>query len=420
MVLPRALVMRWQAYDWLFLMHVVWSCIAFSLIYDPARSIEQSGTYILEFLIVYLMARVYLVNISQIKATILFLFAMAFISGMVAIPEAFLKERFIHDFAKSLTGISYFFSNETRMGILRAASFFEHPILYGAFCASLLSLIWFISSPLQLLWKIPVIGFATFLSASSAPLMMLIMQIWLLLIERVSRPLKNRLQIIGFMVLALALFMNFASNRGIVGLIATITLKPSTAYARRNIWNFAIDDVMANPIFGFDPSQWTRPYWLGASVDNYWLLISMRSGIPSLIFIFASILLIWVALSRRSNGEVLYENLKTGWGLTMLALLIGGATVAYFGKLQPLFSFYMGLGAALANCAMSSTTSSVKPDRSRVAYNYSRFDHGRSPSPERQTKFVVTVESKINRGTDFVSKDIKQPTYRRSLSKVPK
>lgn len=74
-----------------------------------------------------------------------------------------------------------------------------------------------------------------------------------------------------------------------------------------------MDDVMGSPFFGINPETWTRPDWMIASVDNYWLLVMLRSGIPSLLFIFLCILLIWRALTRRT-GPALFTNLRTGWG----------------------------------------------------------------------------------------------------------
>jgi hypothetical protein len=147
-------------------------------------------------------------------------------------------------------------------------------------------------------------------------------------------------------------FLETFTGRGLVGALALLTLNPATAYTRRNQWILGIDDVMRHPFFGFDPSTWTRPFWLAASVDNYWLVMMMRSGIPSLVYLALTVLLIWRALARIETTNTLFRQLRTGWGLMMVALILGAATVAYFGKLQPLFIFYIGFGAALANCAL--------------------------------------------------------------------
>lgn len=348
-MLPKIAALKLQIYDWMFIGHGLWSATAFVVIYGPGAAVERSGTYILEFIVVYLAARVYLTNIGQIQAVIRLLFIMVLVAAIAALPEAVMRVRYIHNFATSITGIRYRFDNEVRMGIMRAASFFEHPILHGIFCSSLFSLVWFTSTVRQRILRVPVIGLGTFLAASSAPLLILMLQIMLLGLERVTRQIKRRVMIITSIAVGAAAFLNIFSGRGVVGFLALVTLNPGTAYTRRSQWEFGIDDVMRHPIFGFDTPTWTRPFWLAGSVDNYWLFMMMRSGIPSVLLLAGSAYFIWSRLARNDTTLPAFRQMRIGWGLMMVALILGGATVAYFGKLQPLFAFYIGLGAALAS-----------------------------------------------------------------------
>jgi hypothetical protein len=382
LILPRLGGLKLRLYDWMFIGHVLWSATAFALIYGGATALERSGTYVLEFLVVYLAVRIWITRLDQALALIGVLFVMVLVAALAALPEAVLRTQYIPDFATSITGTRYRRDDEVRMGIMRAASFFEHPILHGVFCSALLSLVWFTSSVPQRLVRVPVIGLGTFLSASSAPLLILILQFLLLGLERISRGLKRRATIFGGLGLGAVVFLETFSGRGAVGFLAALTLNPGTAYTRRNQWTFGIDDVLANPFFGIDPTTWTRPFWLAGSVDNYWLLMMMRSGIPSLLFLAAAVALIWLALARRDTANPQFAQLRTGWGLMMVALILGGATVAYFGKLQPLFAFYTGFGAALANCLLpqegrrpeaAAAEMAAGPAADRRGPRYSRF-----------------------------------------------
>jgi hypothetical protein len=372
MILPHLGGLRLRIFDWLFVGHVVWTCVAYATIYPGGKMIEMAGSYGLEFLIVYLATRIYLQTLQQIRAVITLLFVMTLISLAFAIPEAITGVRFAHEAASSLTGITYRIDYEERMGITRAASLFEHPILYGVFCASLLSLVWFTSTPAQRSYKAPAIVVATWLSASSAPLLTLGAQFLLIVIERITRDLKvRRDKLLAVIAGAFFLFVQLFVGRGLVGILALITINPSTAYTRRSQWDYAIDDIMRNPWFGFIPSTYTRPFWLAPSIDNWWLLIMMRSGIPSLVLIGLSVLFLWIAMAKRTSTLQDFVILRRGWGLMMLALILGAATVTFFGKLQPLFAFYMGMGAALATCILPEVNGSA-PDtierRSGVAY----------------------------------------------------
>lgn len=366
-VIPKAFQLKLAIYDWLFIGHVAWSALAFLLTFGTA-GVEASGTYVLEFLIVYLTARVYLRDVSQLKAIVGALCLMAALATALALPEALMHKRYLHDFFRSITGIYYRIDYDSRMGIMRAASLFEHPILFGIFCSSLVSLAWFSSTTFQRCIRLPILGFGTFLSASSAPLLIFMLQIWLIGIEKASRSLQRRVMVLGSIAGGLALLLENGTGRGIVGTLALITLNPGTTYTRRTQWQHGIDDVMAHPFFGFDPTQWTRPDWLAGSVDNYWLLMMMRSGIPSIVLLGLAAVFIWIALARREATDERFRGLRIGWGLMMITMILGGATVAYFGKLQPLFAFYMGFGAALANCAMAGGGQTAEAPATAPAY----------------------------------------------------
>lgn len=385
MLLPHLGQLKLRLFDWFFIGHVIWAVVAFAVIYGPGGSIEMSGSYVLEFLVVYLAARIYLQTIEQIRATIVVIFIMVFLSGAFAFPEAFTGIRFVHEVASGITGLNYKFDPEMRMGITRAASFFEHPILYGVFCASSFSLIWFISTPSQRMYRMPIIMFATWLSASSAPLLTLLVQIGLLLIEPYTRKFKRRDKVLGWLVAGFAVFMQIFTGRGVVGLVMMITINPGTAYTRRAQWNFAIDDVMRNPWFGFRPELYTRPFWLAPSIDNWWLLIMMRTGIPSVIFIALCALFMWITIARR-EGPPLFNSLRTGWGMAMIAIILGAATVTFFGKLQPLFAFYLGMGAALATCILPVAGAEPAKSTDQRGPIYTRFpkiDRDAAPKADR-------------------------------------
>lgn len=380
LILPHLGKLKLRAFDWFFIAHVAWTCLAYLLIYPLGQAIEMAGSYALEFLVVYLAARIYFTNVQQMYRTVGFLFLMVILSGLLAIPEAYTHTRFIHDIASSLTGIHYRIDYDVRLGIMRAASIFEHPILYGIFCASLFSLVWYTNTPTQRAWKAPFIVVATYYSASSAPFMILALQIIFILIEWMSRNMKvRRDKVLAVFAAGFITFVQLFVGRGLVGIIALVALNPGTAYTRRAQWDYAIDDIMRRPWFGFIPGNYTRPFWLAPSIDNWWLLMMMRAGIPSLLFIGLSALLLWISIARRQTQDQDFILFRRGWGLMFLALILGAATVTFFGKLQPLFAFYMGMGAALATFALpdQSDKHSVPTEANPRAIRYTRFGEPR-------------------------------------------
>lgn len=384
MILPHLSTLKLRAFDWFFIAHVAWTCAAYVKIYGLTGAIEMSGSYSLEFLTVYLAARVYLKTLDHILSVIRLLFYALLIAAAFALPEALTGTRYAHELASAVTGNTYRIDFSERMGIVRAASLFEHPILYGIFCASLFSPIWFTSTKAERVMKAPLIFAATWLSASSAPLLTLMVQIFLIATEKVTRQFKTRRdKILAIAAIGFFAFIQMFVGRGLVGVLALLTISPGTAYTRQSQWDYAVDDIMRSPWFGFVPGSYTRPFWLAPSIDNWWLLIMMRSGIPSLILIALSAVLLWMSIAKRDGTSKDFVNIRLGWGLMMLALVLGAATVTFFGKLQPLFAFYMGLGGALATCMLPQQNTPATGMAKSVKSRYTRFSNRTQSSPER-------------------------------------
>lgn len=379
-ILPRLGQLKFHLFDGLILAHGFWSAMTTMMIYGGA-GLQGAGLYTLEFVTVYLMMRVYMQSLGHFRAVVGLLFLLVALSVLMAVPEGLTGQRFIHDISRGITGFVYRYSDEYRMGILRSAAFFEHPILFGLFCSATLGLVWFTSTPGQRVWKVPVIFTGAFFAASSAPLLVFMLQMVFIFLERVTRKVKKRVMKFTVFGLGLALILELTTGRGVVGTIAMLTLNPGTTMIRRTQWNFAMDDVQRHFWFGFDPPTWTRPFWLAPSVDNNWLFMAMRSGVPSVAFLFGGILLIWLALAKRGEDvPPLFSQMRKGWGMMILSVLFVGATVAFFGKLQPLLSFYIGFGAALASCALPSpgtrSDTPVEAPVTRPGPAYTRFPPG--------------------------------------------
>ena len=353
--------LRLRAFDWVIMAHGLWFASCLLRNQGFPKGIEAFGTFILETIIVYLMMRVYLRSVEQVRATIRLLFVMVAILAIAAVPEAVLKTRYIHDIASAITGLSYNFSPMERLGFLRAATFFEHPILHGMFCASIFSLVWFNAEvPAKRLAKAGVVAFGTFWGLSSAPLLTLVAQMGLIVVERATRWLPMRVPVLAFGALGMILFLEFGTGRGTIGVLTLFTLSAGTAWARVIQWDHAVDDVMAHAFFGAE--EWTRPSWLSASIDNHWLAMAMRGGLPSLILIALALFLIWRAMFRDTtpvNSREPFYRLRTGWCIMMLGLILGGATVTYFGRMLPLFFFFTAIGGVLA--ALVNTQAAQSP-----------------------------------------------------------
>ena len=357
---------RWRTPDVLIVLFVAYACVAM-IVKGGQSAIPTAGIYVLENLFVYFIFRGYLKNVTQIETLLRIGVTMVVIMGILAIPEAVFKVQFLHEIPRQITGIYNPVMRDVRLGLLRASAVLEHPILYGAFCSAFLPFAWSLarSNGRAFFVTAMVLG-ATFLSLSSSGLLGAVLGIFLIVGERYTRHIPRRA--IKFIALTAAfyLFVSVASDRGPQKLIAAyLTFNTGSAYWRILQWEFGIDDVIAHPFFGIDRGAWTRPHWLGSSVDNFYLATMMKTGVPSFLLLLGIILSVSIRLlrmprlRRRSakpasgafserraalSGRLSLDN---AFLITLIALALTGVTVHFFGTLQPIFFMLLATGAAL-------------------------------------------------------------------------
>ena len=373
-----------KLFDWCIIGHCLW-IFAAEFLKRGGGAIQPGFVFLLESMVAYLAMRCFMVRPGQFASFAQTLFLMLSIAVILAIPEAMiLKERYLHDMASAISGYYYRFQDDFRLNMLRAASLFEHPILFGLFCSCTFGLVWSTArTSAERGVKGAILLFGTFLSASSAPLLTAIIQIILMTSERATRHIKKRLKILVWGVVLIFTVLSIFSNRGPVGIIATsLALNPQSAYYRILIWEYTIDDVYRHPIIGFLPEQWTRPWWMSDSLDNHWLAQALRGGIPCVVLILVAYYLIWRALYKTKDVPAEYGRARFGWSIVALALVLGGATVAFFGKMQPFNFMLLGYGAALSQTLFSETISVP----------------GKSAGPRRPKRPGAAARDKIENG----------------------
>ena len=352
-----------------------------------ASGIDLGGQRFLEISVSYMVARTFITERGHIHSMMKLLFFMVAILGVLAIPEAITHYRFLHEIPEKLTGFYYYISNDTRMQMLRAASTFEHPILFGLFSASSMTLLWYTAqSNSRRVIRTFFCGLASFFSLSSAAILVFGLQLILILMEIFTRKLPHRLIVFSVSAVGMIAFFELASNRGAIRLIASyLTFSAHTAYYRIAQWEYTIDDVFRHPIFGLHQSQWTRPGWLTDSIDNHWLFVAFQNGIPAVLALWALFLVIFIRVLRRARSTKVPQERKIemAWIIAAIALFLGGWTVTYFGKMLPYFAFFLGLGSAIARLPSMKD----KPDPDQVGLETL------PPGQSRYTRFARASRS---------------------------
>lgn len=264
---------------------------------------------------------------------------------------------------------------ESRFGLSRVQAGFPHSILYGLFCSLHAASVMYIYRDrlARLVPRIVLVIFMTMASLSSAPSLSIIIQASTYIWGVITR---NSWAVLMWLVLAMVVFLEVASTRGtIIILIETVTLDPSSGWWRYYIYQYGIENVMSSPIIGIGMNDWVRPYWMFASsVDNFWLLQTMRHGIPSLALLVGALAVhIWMIARRRDlSPEV--AGLRNGYLIGLIGLCFSLTTVHVWDVMAVVTMFYIGAGSFFYTsheadgAATPAPTPAGPAERRRVVY----------------------------------------------------
>jgi hypothetical protein len=307
-------------------------------------AIEVLGSFYLARLFITTPKRFYYVNIGFI--TIL--------AGVVvfSLYEAFAQHRILHEWATKITGnnsLDYrlYTHYYIRAGIMRTTNLFAHPILYGTigaiffpFAISLVVYRFNVKNAVKA--TALLIGMVTTLS--SAPLLSVAFQAGAAVLAHNWQGAKRMWSALIFFSFAGFLLINALSNRGFFAiLISYLTFNPVTGYYRMLQWEHSMDDIADNPVMGIGLHDWSRPEWMGSSIDSFWLLVTMQHGVfASFILLVCCFVAVFKVLGTLHKHNPAVKWMVSSWVMASMALILIGFTVDYFGKIQPMFFFVLG------------------------------------------------------------------------------
>lgn len=330
--------------------YVGWCAIALLRNEGAGVAIEAGGVLALETLGPYMIARAYVRTERAVVGVLAALLALLLILCPLMLAEMLLGVRPFRMLFGTLFGSPWTVSQDMRLGLTRAWGPFDHAILAGVFAASGLGLVVFglvprIRGGRLVLIATPVIMAATTLS--SGAISSLFIQFGLIAWRRIAR-FKARWTVLAILAAFAYGMIELVSNRTAYQvLLGYLTLNPGTAYHRLLIleygWNL---NVVREPLFGIGRSDWQRPEWMHEdSIDNFWLLTAMQSGLPALGLLLGAVVSTmvgpWLAMTP---GMV---DARKGWMISMLAMGLSGATVHFWGSSYVWFMFMLGLGQVM-------------------------------------------------------------------------
>lgn len=353
---------RLRAADGLVFLAVGWMVASFINTYGPGQGIIRGGALALDHIGPYLVARLCIRSIDDLRRLLVLLAPGAFLAGLSTFAESFSGTPIIRPIAASIFGeLPLYEGGEAvgerpsarnfRFGLLRSAGPFAHPIYAGLFLSSLLPL-YFMSGLRKWPGKLGTLtaGFS-FFSLSSAAILGLLIGIAMIAYDKLQKLVSflNWHLFALFALLGVA-FLQIASQSGIVSILIRLTLNPQTGFYRLLIWRYGIQSIENHPLFGIGFAAYERPNWMNSSVDSYWLLLGIRHGIVVPLALFLVSVLAVFALSRSAAmRDELDRRAIVGVVITLVSLIIAAFTVAFVGGILTWFMLILGASLTLSH-----------------------------------------------------------------------
>ena len=339
--------------DGLLIVHVLWTIVAMTQNHPFGRTLNFAGIQGIELLSAYLLARVYIRNVDGFLYFVrVFLWFLVFLLPF-ALYESLTRTMPLSMVLSNIPGIQLLpnVNYEPRMGLFRAQVSFEHPILFGVFCAAGISLAWAAlaaggaTKANRTSWA-SLAGFAGFLSLSTGAMVAMFFQVGLFIWDHISRTIYKRWRLLMIMTAFFYVVIDMLSNRTPITIfISVATFNSATAWNRVLIWKYGSAVMWDNPIWGIGLRYWYRPLWMKASVDNFWLLTAMRYGIPAFLTLAGAFLVSCIkAGSMDFSDDPRRSACQKAYIIALVSIALAACTVHVWGSTFFFVMFLLGAG----------------------------------------------------------------------------
>lgn len=343
---------RIRASDIALLLFCLWSALSLAAVHGPTFAAKPAGILFAETMGAYLLARCYIRDADDFFNMARMLFRIVAFLFPFALLEALTGRNVLLELFAAILPSYPDNGNDMRAGLRRAQVVFEHPILLGICAGSALALTHLVLGhriPLFQRWlKTGLIGATALLSLSSAPIAAIVVQAALIMWGALFRKSPNCWRFLWCLFLASYLAVVFGSNQTPAKFyISHFTFDPATGWHRLLIWEFGSASVLNHPFFGIGFDDWARSSWMSTSVDMFWLLNTMRYGIPGGLLLALSFFAVFLGVSFRKGLDERLVAYRTAYLIVMMAFFLVGWTVHFWGTAYLWFTFLLGSGVWL-------------------------------------------------------------------------
>jgi hypothetical protein len=359
--------------DYCILLFTFWSALSFIVIDGFDASVQPIGMWVIETCGAYFFARVFVRNAAQFMSVVRTFFWVLVCLIPFAYYEIFKREAIIIQILSKIgkTIPSIYGDAEARLGLRRAQVSFEHPILYGVFASYGAALFTYAFEKGQVTIKSGrhaiVSAAATFCSLSTGAYLSVVIQMLCTGWDYVTRNVKHRWWILFWIFVVCYVIIDALSNRTPFEVFITyLTFDSSTAYNRVMIWEYGTAQVMRTPIFGTGiATEWERPWWMVSSMDNFFLVLAVRHGLPACILMMLAVFLNLKDVTKAPLKSQKYRNLRLGYILTMVGVIVASVTVHFWTATYVFFVFWLGAGVWFSDVGLQDEEKNEQPVKAK-------------------------------------------------------
>ncbi|WP_386685063.1 O-antigen ligase family protein [Loktanella sp. R86503] len=394
--------------DMLFIVHIIWATLAMA-VNNPDRVIENIGAAAIEFLGGYVVGRAYIRNMEDFRALCRALMILVLFSAPFALVETLTGRPILLEALRKLPGINTvaFNTQDKRFNLERVQFGFAHPIHYGLFCSVAFSMVYvglkdWIGNAWRIIASIVIAG-CGFLALSSGALLAIFLQIGLIAWATIFTPGKARWWLlVGLFALAYVVIDILSNRTPLQIFMSYATFSAHTAYWRSIIFEWGVANVIGStekgiigsPLFGIGLKEWIRPYYMySGSMDNFWLVMAVRYGIPGFATVTLGYILGVARIMRRDfDGNSALTQFRLAWVFTFLGLSFTLCTVHVWTSIYSFVFFFFGAGMWFITVDAKAPKDTDEPAASDPAASgrirYTRFAQKPGPTVPQSRRSV--------------------------------
>ncbi len=333
--------------DFAFLLLCLWMCISLAVVDSAQTALEAGGIFFCETFGAFMLGRCFVRTEANFRRVTLILFWIVMFLMPFALIEALTGRNLILEIMDDIWSSYGRIAKNPRWGLDRVQATFEHPILFGVFCGSVIGLAYMVlgygKSFLRRIALGLVVMFTAGLSLSAGPLTGMVVQLEMAIWNEVFRNFRNRWKVLAVLTALAYTVIEIGSNRSAPAVfISYFSFNEFSAYMRLHIWNFGTTSIMNHPLFGIGFAEWARPSWMSSSIDMFWIVFGVRHGIPAMALTLLGFFAVYLPLAFRKNLPDRTASYRLGAIFTLTAFFLTGWTVHYWNATYALFMFLMG------------------------------------------------------------------------------